>query len=222
MMSGFRPRTRDLILTSESKRPCRSSLLVTCPILVAGVAVCLKVGSLSAGDSLSDPVARVKPESDLPKSRFSVATETPSGLFRVDETPSNPPQAIPSETADRLLRAAATEYILSGSSPSLDREMTLYAKQVIDYYDQGAKSADEIRADLSELRKRWPSRRYEISKIVGTQYDPNKDVGAVIVDYTFEVSNGTKRKAGEVETFLIFDAVSKRPRVILVNEHKVQ
>ncbi|MBV9129888.1 MAG: hypothetical protein JO298_05825 [Verrucomicrobia bacterium] len=189
---------------------------------MAVFAVCLKVGSLSAGNSLSDPVARVKPESDLAKSRFSVATETPSESFPVDETPPNPPQAISSETADRLLRAAATEYVLSGSSPSLDREMTLYAKHVVDYYDQGAKSTDEIRADLFELRKRWPSRRYEISRIVRTQYDPNKDVGTVIVDYTFEVSNGTKRKAGEVETFLIFDAVSRGPRVILVNEHKVQ
>ena len=100
--------------------------------------------------------------------------------------------------------------------------MTLYAEHVVDYYDEGAKSADQIRADLSHLRKRWPSRRYEISRIVRTQYDPGSDVGSVVVHYTFEVSNGAKRKTGKVESFLVFDEVSKQPRVILVNEHQVQ
>ena len=159
-------------------------------------------------------------ESEMAKPRPSVAPETPSEHPPVDQTPPNPPQANPNETAESLLRAAATEYILSGGSPSLDREMTLYANHV-DYYDQGAKSADEIRADLSRLRERWPSRRYEVSDIVRTQYDSKKDVGTVIVHYSFEVSNGAKRKTGEVETFLVFDSVSKQPRVILVKEHKV-
>lgn len=182
----------------------------------------LNVNSVSAGDLIPGFVGKVRPGSDFAKPRPSVAPETPSQTPRVNQTPLNPPQNNPDETADRLLRAAATEYVLSGGSPSLDREMTLYAQHVVDYYDEGAKSAEEIRADLSKLRNRWPSRHYEISHIVRTQYDSKSDVGTVVVDYTFEVSNGAKRKSGEVETFLVFDTVSKQPRVILVNEHKVQ
>ena len=168
----------------------------------------------------SSPSVQQTIESDFAKPRPSVAKEAPSEPPRVDQTPPNPPKANPDETADRLLRAAATKYILSGGSPSLDREMRLYAKHV-EYYDRGAKSADEIRADLSKLRRRWPLRHYEISHIVRTQYDSKNDVGTVVVHYAFEVSNGAKRKTGEVEAFIVFSSVSKQPRVILVNEHKV-
>ncbi|MBV9391716.1 MAG: hypothetical protein JOY96_07485 [Verrucomicrobia bacterium] len=130
-------------------------------------------------------------------------------------------QADPNETADRQLRAAATEYILSGSSPSLDREMALYADRV-DYYDDGIKDYDEIRADLARLRKKWPIRHYAVSKITRTRYDAQKDVGAIIVHYTFEVSNGSEHKTGEKDTFIVFDRVLEQPRVILVKEEKAQ
>jgi hypothetical protein len=133
----------------------------------------------------------------------------------------NPSQSNPNEKADRVLRAVATEYILSGNSPTIDREMALYAERV-DYFDKGAKSFDEIRADIAKYRKKWPSRRYEVSRIVRSEYDSQRDVGSIIVHYTFEVSNGAKRKTGEAETLLVFDSVSKEPRVILVREHKVQ
>jgi len=190
--------------------------------VVAVITFGLKAGSVSAGDSSPELVAKAKPESDFAKPRPSIPSDTSSDPSQVEQTPPNAAQANPNEAADRMLRAAATEYILSGGSPSLDREMTLYAKHVVDYYDEGAKSADQIRADLSQLRKRWPSRRYEVSDFVRTAYDPSSDVGTVVVHYTFEVSNGVKRKTGKVETFLVFDTVSKRPRVILVNEHQVQ
>jgi hypothetical protein len=144
----------------------------------------------------------------------SVAIEPPP----VNPVQSNPPQSNPNEKADRVLRAVATEYILSGNSPTIDREMALYAERV-DYFDKGAKSFDEIRADISKYRKKWPSRRYEVSRIVRSEYDAQRDVGSIIVHYTFEVSNGAKRKTGEAETLLVFDNVSREPRVISVKEH---
>lgn len=139
------------------------------------------------------------------------------------ESPSVPPppsstESSPDERADHLLRAVATEFILSGNSPSIDKEMALYAEHV-DYYDQGAKSYNEIHADLSKYRKKWPSRRYEVTRIVREQYDSQKDVGTVIVRYAFEVSNGAKRKSGEAETLLVFSRLSNAPRLILVREH---
>jgi hypothetical protein len=224
-MLTFRVRVRDLILPMEGKRRYRPSPLMTCSIavraVVATIAFGLNLDPVCAGDPTPELVAKAKSDSDFAKPQPSVATEPPSELPRVDQTPPNPSQANPNDTAGRRLRAAATEYILSGGSPSLEREMMLYAEHVVDYYDEGAKSADEIRADISKLRSRWPSRHYEISRIVRTQYDPKNDVGTVVVDYTFEVSNGAKRKTGEVETFLVFNTVSKQPRVILVNEHNV-
>lgn len=57
--------------------------------------------------------------------------------------------------------------------------MALYAERV-DYYDKGTKSFDEIRADLSKYRKKWPSRRYEVSRMVRSEYDSQRDVGSII------------------------------------------
>jgi hypothetical protein len=92
----------------------------------------------------------------------------------------------------------------------------------VDYYDQGTKTRNEIRADLAKQRQRWTSRRYQFSRVVRTQYDPAKDVGAVIVHYTYEVSNSSKRNAGDAESLIVYRSVSSDPKVILVKEHKFQ
>jgi hypothetical protein len=100
--------------------------------------------------------------------------------------------------------------------------MALYEKYGVDYYDQGPMSDDEIRADITELRRRWPSRVYQIRRVVSTDYDSKEDIGTVVVQYNYEVSNAVKRKTGQMETFLVFGTVSKQPKVILITEHNVR
>jgi hypothetical protein len=136
------------------------------------------------------------------------------------QEPKDPPSN-QAAAADRLIRAAAADYVASGNSPTLDGEMEPYSDRV-DYYDEGVKTRNQIRADLANQRKRWTSRRYEFSRVVRTQYDSAKDVGIAIVHYTYEVSNGPKRKAGEAESLIVFRSVSDAPKVILVKEHKIQ
>ena len=53
---------------------------------------------------------------------------------------------------------------------------------------------------------------------MSTKYDAEKDVGSVTIRYTYEISNSAKRKMGEAESLLVFENVSKEPRVILVKE----
>ena len=72
------------------------------------------------------------------------------------------------------------------------------------------------------LRRRWPSRVYQIRRVVSTDYDSKEDIGTVVVQYNYEVSNAVKRKTGQMETFLVFGTVSKEPKVILVTEHNVR
>lgn len=123
--------------------------------------------------------------------------------------------------ADRLIRAAAADYITSGNSTTLEGEMEPYSERV-DYYDEGVKTRNQIRADLANQRKRWTSRRYDFSQVVRTKYDATKDVGIAIVEYSYEVSNGPKRKSGKAESLIVFRSVSADPKVILVKEHKLQ
>jgi hypothetical protein len=133
----------------------------------------------------------------------------------------NQPPPNQEAVADRLLREAAANYIASGNAESLDQEMTPYAEQV-DYYDKGMKNRNEIRADLASQRQKWTSRRYHFTRVVRTQYDSSKDEGAAIVHYTYNVSNGSKRREGEAESLIVFQSVTINPKVILVREHKIQ
>jgi hypothetical protein len=148
-----------------------------------------------------------------PTEGIETASESPP----VDAVRPNRLESNANQEAERALREVATEYIVSGNSPSIDQELALYADRV-DYYDKGLKSVDEIRTDLSKYRRKWPSRHYEVSRIVRPQYDSRKDVGSVIVVYTFQVSNGSKRKTGEAETLLVFGSLLTEPRLILVRE----
>jgi hypothetical protein len=137
--------------------------------------------------------------------------------------PQEPKELSPNQeaAADRLLRAAAVDYVASGNAESLDVEMAPYAQQV-DYYDQGIKNRDEIRTDLAKQRQKWTHRQYQFSRVVRTEYDPVKDSGAAIVHYTYRVSNGPKQREGEAESLIVFRSVTKSPKVILVKEHKIQ
>jgi hypothetical protein len=137
-----------------------------------------------------------------------------------ESPPPTPSQTNLSEAADSTLRSAATEYIDSGNSPSLDREMALYAERV-EYYDEGPKTVDQIRIDLAKQRQKWTSRHFDVLGIVSTKYDADKDVGSVIIHYTYQISNSAKHKMGEAESLLVFENVSKEPRVILVKEQMV-
>ena len=136
------------------------------------------------------------------------------------QEPKQSPQNQTAE-AERRLREAAADYVASGNSPTLEGEMEPYAERV-DYYDQGIKTQTEIRTDLAKQRQRWTSRGYQFSRIVRTQYDPAKDIGAVIVHYAYKVSNSSKRKAGDAESLIVYRSVSTDPKVILVKEHKFQ
>jgi hypothetical protein len=211
MKSKFCSPLRNLILAIEAKRQgwlLPSSYPTAIRAFVAIIAYGFNLGPVSAEDLFPDS---------------SVVTQTPRKVASgIDQMPTNEGQSKRNETIENLLRAAATEYILSGGSPSLDRELALYDEYVVDYYDQGPKSDDEIRADITELRRRWPSRVYQVRRVVSTEYNSKEDIGTVVVQYTYEVSNGVKRKTGQMETFLVFGTVSKQPRVILVSEHNVR
>jgi hypothetical protein len=132
-------------------------------------------------------------------------------------------QAPPNQAAGagRSLRAAAAKYIVAGNSPTLEGELGLYAERV-DFYDEGVKTRDEIRAGIAKERQRWASRHYEFSSVVRTQYDPVKDIGSAIVRYSYDVSNGAKRRSGDAESLVVFGSVSNQPKVILVKEHKIK
>jgi hypothetical protein len=59
------------------------------------------------------------------------------------------------------LLAFVQAFIQSGASDRLESAMQFYAPKV-NYYDKGAVDGDFIRKDLSELRRRWSRREYQL------------------------------------------------------------
>src|SRR6202047_1315201 len=59
------------------------------------------------------------------------------------------------------LLAFVQAFIQSGASDRLESAMQFYAPNV-NYYDKGAVDADFIRKDISELRRRWSRREYQL------------------------------------------------------------
>jgi hypothetical protein len=59
------------------------------------------------------------------------------------------------------LLAFVQAFIQSGASDRLDSMMQFYAQRV-NYYDKGAVNGDFILSDLSDFRRRWPRREYQL------------------------------------------------------------
>ena len=80
-----------------------------------------------------------------------------------DESPSEifgGPNTQPVAMKPSLL-AFVQAFIQSGASDRLESAMQFYAPKV-NYYDKGAVDGDFIRKDLSELRRRWSRREYQL------------------------------------------------------------
>jgi Trypsin-like peptidase domain len=59
------------------------------------------------------------------------------------------------------LLAFVQAFVQSGASDRLESVMQFYASKV-NYYDKGAVDGEFIQKDLSELRRRWPRREYQL------------------------------------------------------------
>jgi len=64
-------------------------------------------------------------------------------------------------TMKPTLQAFVEAFIQSGASDRLDSVMQFYAPEV-NYYDTGVVDKAFIRRDISELRRRWPRREYQL------------------------------------------------------------
>ena len=64
-------------------------------------------------------------------------------------------------TMKPTLQAFVEAFIQSGASDRLDSAMQFYAPEV-NYYERGVVDEAFIRGDISELRRRWPRREYQL------------------------------------------------------------
>jgi hypothetical protein len=91
------------------------------------------------------------------------------------------------------LQAFVEAFIQSGASDRLDSVMQFYAPEV-NYYRKGLVDEAFIRRDISERRRRWPRRKYQLlNKPVAragpspNQYLVNYRIGYTLADRRSEV-----------------------------------
>lgn len=146
-------------------------------------------------------VARVQAESEAARKQHPEKTPPPNTEHRVEVT-----------TKSFLAR-----FIESGGAETPDEVVSCYA-ELVDYYDQGQLSRDQIRQDATEHFGKWPKRSY---RLVGEpQIAKESDTKEVITcDVAFEVSDGKRRIEGVAQNSITLDVgtmkiVSIREKIV--------
>jgi serine/threonine protein kinase len=119
--------------------------------------------------------------------------------------------------AGKHLNDAAVQYIAAGESNSIEDELATYA-EVVDFYDEGIKTKEQVRGRLATLRRQWPVRHYSVTKILNSSLDREKNTGTVTVVYTYQLKSGSKAKSGTGTSLIVFADIASTPHVILVKE----
>jgi hypothetical protein len=88
-------------------------------------------------------------------------------------------------TMKPTLQAFVEAFIQSGGSNRLDSVMQFYAPEV-NYYDRGVVDEAFIRRDISELRRRWPHREYQLfnKPVARAGPGPNQYLVSYRIGYT--------------------------------------
>gem|GEM_PF-3671901 len=103
------------------------------------------------------------------------------------------------------LQAFVEAFIQSGASDRLDSTMQFYAPEV-NYYERGVVDEAFIRRDISELRRRWPRREYQLfnKPVVRAGPRPNQYLVSYRIGYTLADRRSQVRGISNV-TILVRD-----------------
>jgi hypothetical protein len=108
-------------------------------------------------------------------------------------------------TIQPTLLAFVEAFIQSGPSARLDSVMQFYAPKV-NYYDKGVVDEAFIRSDISNLRRRWPRRRYQLfnKPVARAGPGPNQYLVSYRIGYTLADRRSETRGISNV-TILVQD-----------------
>jgi Trypsin-like peptidase domain len=93
------------------------------------------------------------------------------------------------------LLAFVQAFIQSGTSDRLESVMQFYA-QTVNYYDKGAVDADFIRSDLTDFRRRWPRREYQLLNAPVARAGPEANQFLVTYRVGYVLSDRRKETRG--------------------------
>jgi hypothetical protein len=110
--------------------------------------------------------------------------------------------------------------LLAGLDPQVGAEAAFFADRV-QYYNQGMKDREKIRADLKRYDSRWPGRKFWLAGDITVEPQTDKRV-RVTFPLRYELRNGGKRSSGKVNKTLVLEPARDDLQIVAVNERKAK
>jgi peptidoglycan hydrolase-like protein with peptidoglycan-binding domain len=117
------------------------------------------------------------------------------------------------------LRDYVGAFVLAGLDPQVGSEAAFFADRV-QYYNEGMKDREKIRADLKRYDSRWPGRKFWLAGDISVQPQSDKRV-RVTFPLRYELRNGAKHSSGKVDKTVVLEPVGDDLQIVAVNERKI-
>lgn len=114
------------------------------------------------------------------------------------------------------LRDYVAAFVLAGLDPQVGAETDFFAEHV-QYYDDGMRDREKIRADLRKYDARWPERRFWLAGDIRSERE-NGGRLRVTFPLRFELRNGEKHSSGKVDKTLVLEPAGDNWEIVSVNE----
>jgi hypothetical protein len=118
------------------------------------------------------------------------------------------------------LRDYVGAFVLAGLDPNIGSEVDFFADRV-QYYDEGIKDREKIRADLKRYDSRWPGRKFWLAGDITVEPQNDKRV-RVTFPLRYELRNGAKRSSGKVDKTVVLELAGDDLQIVAVNERKIR
>jgi peptidoglycan hydrolase-like protein with peptidoglycan-binding domain len=158
--------------------------------------------ALESGTSASPPPAAVTSE--------KLASPLPA---TVDSSPA-------SDVSEQRLRDYVGAFVLAGLDPNVGSEADFFANRV-QYYNQGTKDREKIRADLKRYDSRWPGRKFWLAGDISVEPQSDKRM-RVTFPLRYELRNGAKRASGKIKKTLVLEPTGDDLQIVAVNERNAE
>lgn len=118
------------------------------------------------------------------------------------------------------LKKACKLYVESGSLPAKQQMHKFYDK--VDFYDKGILNKKDVYDELEKYNKKWTDRNFKLNKILKLAVDEETELGAAVVEFSFNHQNRERKVAGKGQIFILVDISQETPQVLSVREHITQ
>jgi hypothetical protein len=150
----------------------------------------------------------------------SAPAATAPGTQSAESSPQESQGSRGSDISEERLRDYVGAFVLAGLDPNVAAEADFFADRV-QYYDQGMKDREKIRADLKRYDSRWPGRKFWLAGDISVEPRSDERV-RVTFPLRYELRNGAKHASGKVAKTLVLEQAGDDLQIVAVSERTAE